>query len=117
MPYSSYSCSVEENWLTLQFHDQKKQAIMKPHEIEEHTVNTQSRIEEKLFDRIAGSMLGLVIGDALGAHVEFRPHEYLAEHLVTDLTGGGTWGLEKGQVIYQPHSNTVYHCSVSFLVH
>lgn len=43
-------------------------------------------------------MAGLALGDALGAHVEFRPQSYLAEHPVTGLEGGGTWGLLKGQV-------------------
>ena len=40
------------------------------------------------------------LGDALGAHVEFRPRDFLVEHPVTDLESGGTWGLEKGQVKY-----------------
>ena len=53
--------------------------------------------DAKLLDRITGSVLGMALGDALGAHVEFRPHEYLVEHPVTDLSSGGTWGLEKGQ--------------------
>ncbi|CAF4122747.1 unnamed protein product, partial [Rotaria sordida] len=42
-------------------------------------------------------MVGMALGDALGAHVEFRPRQYLIEHPVQDLTGGGTWGLKKGQ--------------------
>lgn len=49
-------------------------------------------------DRIRGSLMAMTLGDALGAHVEFRPHKFLLEHPVTDLEGGGTWGLEKGQV-------------------
>ena len=53
--------------------------------------------DAKLFDRIAGSMLGLPLGDASGAQLEFRPHEYLVEHSVTDLHTAGTWGLAKGQ--------------------
>ena len=44
-------------------------------------------------------MIGLALGDALGAHVEFRPYQYLVEHPVKDLQAGGTWGLEAGQVI------------------
>ena len=43
-------------------------------------------------------MFGMTIGDALGAHVEFRPRSYLQQNPVKDLQGGGTWGLEKGQV-------------------
>ncbi|CAF3463498.1 unnamed protein product [Rotaria sp. Silwood1] len=42
-------------------------------------------------------MFGLVVGDALGAHVEFRPHSYLVANPVRDLVGGGTWGLQQGQ--------------------
>ncbi|CAF3395495.1 unnamed protein product [Rotaria sp. Silwood2] len=51
----------------------------------------------KILDRIQGSIIGMALGDALGAHVEFRPREYLRQHPVEDLIGGGTWGLNKGQ--------------------
>jgi ADP-ribosylglycohydrolase len=43
--------------------------------------------------------MGMAIGDALGAHVEFQSHEYLVAHRVVDLESGGTWNLSKGQVI------------------
>ncbi|CAM5999506.1 unnamed protein product, partial [Sphagnum balticum] len=52
---------------------------------------------EQILDRIQGSMIGLALGDTLGAHVEFRPRQYLVEHPVEDLQEGGTWGLQKGQ--------------------
>ena len=55
-------------------------------------------IDEWILNRIQGSMIGMALGDALGAHVEFRPHDYLLLHPVTDLGEGGTWGLSKGQV-------------------
>ncbi|CAF3831857.1 unnamed protein product [Rotaria sordida] len=42
-------------------------------------------------------MLGMALGDIIGAHVEFRPREYLRQYPVTELKGGGTWGLKKGQ--------------------
>jgi len=42
----------------------------------------------------------MALGDAVGAHVEFRPQEYLAKNPVMDLRGGGTWGLKKGQVTF-----------------
>ncbi|CAF3892280.1 unnamed protein product [Rotaria sp. Silwood2] len=42
-------------------------------------------------------MFGLVVGDALGAHMEFRPHSYLVANPVKGLVGGGTWGLQQGQ--------------------
>jgi ADP-ribosyl-[dinitrogen reductase] hydrolase len=54
--------------------------------------------DKKILDRIQGSMIGMALGDALGAHVEFRPRDYLREHPVENLQGGGTWGLNKGQV-------------------
>ncbi len=41
----------------------------------------------------------MALGDALGAHVEFRPHEYMVQNPVSDLKAGGTWGLKKGQVL------------------
>ncbi|CAF4792932.1 unnamed protein product [Rotaria sp. Silwood1] len=56
-----------------------------------------SPIDEAILDRIHGSMIGMALGDALGAHVEFRPRQYLVKNPVVDLKGGGTWGLEKGQ--------------------
>jgi hypothetical protein len=62
--------------------------------------------DTNILDKIQGSLIGLALGDALGAHVEFRPRSYLIEHPVTDLEGGGTWGLRKGQVLY-------LHCVLS----
>jgi ADP-ribosylglycohydrolase len=48
-------------------------------------------------NRITGSLVGLAIGDALGASVEFRPQQYLAAHPVREMMAGGTWGLRAGQ--------------------
>ena len=99
MTHQPESQSIEE-WLRPQFHNDTK-LIKKPHELV-NLIQLPPHIEqpqnEELFKRIAGSMLGLAIGDALGAHVEFRPRDYLSEHPVTDFQAGGTWGLEKGQV-------------------
>jgi len=67
----------------------------------------ESTRDETLLDRIKGSMIGMAVGDALGAHVEFRPYEFLQANPVTDLGSGGTWGLEKGQV-YQ-HFSFSFH--------
>jgi ADP-ribosylglycohydrolase len=47
--------------------------------------------------RIIGSLIGLAVGDALGASVEFRPQQYLAAHPVREMMSGGTWGLRAGQ--------------------
>ncbi|CAF3513177.1 unnamed protein product [Rotaria sp. Silwood1] len=54
-------------------------------------------VDSKILDRVHGSMIGMALGDALGAHVEFRSNQYLRKNPVTDLKGGGTWGLNKGE--------------------
>ncbi len=46
-------------------------------------------------DRFAGCLLGLAVGDAVGTAVEFRPPGTFPP--VTDMTGGGPFGLEPGQ--------------------
>jgi ADP-ribosylglycohydrolase len=56
-------------------------------------INNKTKEQEK----IVGSLVGLAIGDALGASVEFRPHQYLVDHPIKDMQGGGTWGLQAGQ--------------------
>ncbi|MBM3281019.1 MAG: ADP-ribosylglycohydrolase family protein [Candidatus Handelsmanbacteria bacterium] len=45
--------------------------------------------------RYKGSLLGLAVGDALGTTVEFSPPGSFAP--LTDMVGGGPFGLEKGQ--------------------
>ena len=91
---------LEKPWLGLQFHDTEKTSIKKPEELENEMEDPPAETaDEKILDRIMGSMMGMTLGDALGAHVEFRPHQYLVENPVGDLEGGGTWGLQKGQVI------------------
>jgi ADP-ribosylglycohydrolase len=45
-------------------------------------------------DRYRGSILGLAIGDALGAPLEFKQPGLFEP--VTGMTGGGTWGLPIG---------------------
>ena len=56
-------------------------------------------INQQIVDRIKGSIFGMAIGDALGAHVEFKPNSYLRAYPVQEMMSGGTWGLEKGQVL------------------
>ena len=46
-------------------------------------------------DRYQGALLGLAVGDALGTTLEFRPPGTFAP--VTDMVGGGPFGLEPGQ--------------------
>jgi hypothetical protein len=72
--------------------------IKKPNELENEMEDPPGEIDKVLLDRIQGSIVGMTLGDSLGAHVEFRPHEYMVENRVTGLEGGGTWGLDKGQV-------------------
>lgn len=91
-------------WLDLQYHLQKtgetaEKLIKKPNELEDEIDDPSGPIDQKILDRVQGSLVGLALGDALGAHVEFRPYEYMKDHLVQDLEGGGTWGLDKGQVL------------------
>lgn len=53
--------------------------------------------DSPILQRIQGSLVGLAVGDALGAPVEFRPNAYLKEHPVKNMQSGGTWGLQAGQ--------------------
>ncbi|CAF3358600.1 unnamed protein product, partial [Rotaria sp. Silwood2] len=55
-------------------------------------------IDKEVMNRVHGSMIGMALGDALGAPVEFRPRKYLLKNPIADLQSGGTWGLQKGQV-------------------
>jgi hypothetical protein len=84
----------------LQFHDDDdQQHIVKPDELNIDKKDYPPSINnDHLLNRIQGSMFGMAIGDALGAHVEFRPRTYLEANPVKELQGGGTWGLQKGQV-------------------
>src|SRR3954454_4062449 len=45
-------------------------------------------------DRFRGALLGLAVGDAVGTTVEFRPPGSFTP--VTDMTGGGAFGLPPG---------------------
>lgn len=47
-------------------------------------------------DYIAGSIWGLIVGDALGVPVEFKSREYLKENPVTDMMAYGTHNQPKG---------------------
>ena len=46
-------------------------------------------------DRFRGALIGLAVGDALGAAIEFRPPGTFPR--VEDMTGGGPFKLEPGQ--------------------
>ncbi len=49
----------------------------------------------QLSDRLRGCLLGLAVGDAVGTTVEFRPRGSFPP--VTDMVGGGSFGLQPGQ--------------------
>ncbi len=55
----------------------------------------KKKVELTLEDRAVGSLVGLAIGDAIGTTVEFSPRGSFPE--VTDMTGGGPFGLLPGQ--------------------
>lgn len=50
--------------------------------------------------KIRGSLLGVAVGDALGAALEFLTKEEISQKygLYTELTGGGYWECEPGEV-------------------
>ncbi|CAF4901701.1 unnamed protein product, partial [Rotaria sp. Silwood1] len=85
-----------QSWVDLNFHSDSE-SIKKPNELSDDMKDPPGDSDSKVVNRIMGSMFGMALGDALGAHVEFRPRSYLEATPVTDLVGGGTWGLEKGQ--------------------
>ncbi|CAF3206576.1 unnamed protein product [Rotaria socialis] len=93
---NEYSAS-DKSWLNRQYHDDSKQMIMTPEDLETKVQYPASSCDRSILNRVEGSMLGMALGDALGAHVEFRPRQYLEENPVQDLQEGGTWGLKKGQ--------------------
>jgi hypothetical protein len=93
-----YFICLDGHWLFPQYHDKEHVQIKKPDELESNMAPPPEKTDDKILDKINGSLIGLALGDALGAHVEFRPRQYLLEHPVTDLRPGGTWGLKQGQV-------------------
>lgn len=47
-------------------------------------------------DAIIGGVMGVVIGDALGLPVQFMTKTEIRKNPITDMTGGGAFGLEPG---------------------
>jgi ADP-ribosylglycohydrolase len=66
--------------------------------LEDELKDPPEEVDENILNRVQGSMIGMALGDAVGAPVASRPHQYLMANPVTDLKGGGTWNLKKGQV-------------------
>jgi hypothetical protein len=85
-----------KKWFNAQYHTDGM--IKRPDEIEHNLKAPPGKIDQEILNRVLGSIAGMALGDALGAHVEFRPQKYLEKNPVMDLEGGGTWGLKKGQV-------------------
>jgi ADP-ribosyl-[dinitrogen reductase] hydrolase len=54
-----------------------------------------SGADDPALDRAIGALMGLAVGDAIGTTVEFLDRDSFAP--VTDMTGGGPFGLEPGQ--------------------
>ena len=73
--------------------------IKKPSEVESEMEYYLPHSNEEISYRIAGSLLGLALDDALGAHVSYEEHDVLQNHPVTDLGSEGTWVLEKREVV------------------
>lgn len=57
-------------------------------------------LNRKLHDKILGSLLGVAIGDALGATVEFCTADEIRYRYgrLTEITGGGAFGIKAGDV-------------------
>ena len=47
------------------------------------------------YDKVQGSLVGLAVGDAIGTTLEFKTRD--TEPVLTDMIGGGVFGLEPGQ--------------------
>ena len=90
---------LEQPWFDRQFHSKGSRSIVKPDELHDRMEDPPVDIDGEIYNRIRGSIVAMSLGDALGAHVEFRSREFLVQNPVKDLKGGGTWGLEKGQVM------------------
>ncbi|CAF3397208.1 unnamed protein product [Rotaria socialis] len=79
---------------TLQFPSPKENLL--PAQIPLVSPPSQSLDSVKV-DRFKGSLMGMAVGDALGASVEFRPRQYLLDRPVENMQSGGTWGLQAGE--------------------
>ncbi|CAF1507371.1 unnamed protein product, partial [Adineta steineri] len=74
---------VDKSWLDPQYHE--NDLIKKPAELENDMDEPSDPNDKDILNRVQGSMIGMALGDALGAHVEFRPRQYLVQHPVTKL--------------------------------
>ena len=85
-----------------------------PHEMQLfHPSPLELSIDRDKLNRFMGSMVGLAVGDALGASSEFRSHEYFVRNPIVDMIGGGTWGLPAG---YWTDDTSMALCLASSLI-
>ena len=93
-------CILVLPWLQLCFDNkQLEKRSKKLHELESMMFDPPETTDNEIDRRIAGSMLGLAIGGALGVHVEFQTHEYLVTHPITDFQKTVIHGSDDDQVI------------------
>lgn len=62
---------------------------------EDRQSNVPAKLGPLIEDRAYGAMLGLAVGDALGVPLEFSERDSLP--FVSDMIGGGPFGLEPGE--------------------
>jgi hypothetical protein len=103
-----------DQWLNV-----KKNAdgsVQRPDQIEDDLDEPPGSFDAVILSRVQGALLGLALGDALGACVEFRPRTFMVENPVTEMSGGGTWGLDKGKVggTHRRRSTDEFRCAFSF---
>lgn len=73
------------------------------------TDETHGMIEERVLSRARGCLLGLLCGDALGSHVEFRGPEFIREEFTDGLRtmpGGGSHNATAGQAKLGGHRHS-----------
>lgn len=70
------------------------------HDVLDHHPGVRAMSRARLFDHALGAYLGLALGDALGATVEFMTRGEIAQRYGrhTEITGGGWLKLAAGQV-------------------
>ncbi len=65
-------------------------------------------------EQVYGSILGFIVGDALGVPVEFKEREWLMKNPVTDMIGFGTYNLPPGS--WSDDSSLTF-CLIDSLIH
>ncbi|CAF4185387.1 unnamed protein product [Rotaria sp. Silwood2] len=93
--HSTCQFKTDKPWLDQ--HSNQGEAINRLDKLEKDMKDPPNNVDNDIVNRIHGSMIGMALGDALGAYVEFRPRHYPVQNPVTELKDGGTWGLKKGQ--------------------